>query len=214
MHGATCVTVVKLGGSFAFARELEDWLDALATCAGRVVVVPGGGPFADAVRAAQARMRFDDRAAHHMALLAMEQYGVALASLRPGLRLAASIAAIRQALSEPLVPVWSPTGMVLGADDVPASWAVTSDSLAAWLAGAIGAARVLLVKRAAAVGPIDAEQLAATGIVDAAFPSFLRASGAAATIMGPCDHAAAAAAIREDCPFASDADRLRGVAAE
>ena len=42
--------VVKLGGSHAFATHLRAWLDALAQAGGNVVVVPGGGPFADAVR--------------------------------------------------------------------------------------------------------------------------------------------------------------------
>ena len=96
MRGATGPTVVKLGGSYAFSTSLKDWIDAIAACAGRVVVAPGGGPFADAVRTAQIKMGFDDRAAHAMALLAMDQYGCALASLGAGLRLAASAAAIRR----------------------------------------------------------------------------------------------------------------------
>jgi dihydroneopterin aldolase len=197
MHDARCVTVVKMGGSLAFAEELRDWLDALAACAGRVVLVPGGGPFADAVREAQPRMGIDTRTAHHMALLAMEQYGVALVSLRPGLRLAASEAAIRSGLRENAVPVWSPSALVLADRDIPATWQVTSDSLAAWLAGRIGAGRVLLVKRIALpAGPIDPDDLAATGVVDPAFPRFLRESGAQVVIAGPADHAAAAAAIR------------------
>src|SRR6185369_14601723 len=101
--------------------------------AGRIVLVPGGGPFADAVRAAQPRMGFDDGAAHRMALLAMEQYGCALASGRKQFSLADSRAAIDRALELKQVPVWLPTRMALAAD-IPASWEVTSDSLAAWLA--------------------------------------------------------------------------------
>ena len=66
------LTVIKLGGSHAFAPQLKDWIGAVAAQAGRIVLVPGGGPFADAVRDAQARMGFDDGAAHRMALLAME----------------------------------------------------------------------------------------------------------------------------------------------
>jgi dihydroneopterin aldolase len=194
MNQTSGVTVVKLGGSFAFTHELGAWLDALGECAGRVVLVPGGGPFADVVRDAQPRMGFDDETAHHMALLAMEQYGLALVSLRAGLRLADSVAAIRGAVRARAIPVWSPRPMVRAADDIPASWEVTSDSLAAWLAGRIGAARVLLVKR---VTPalVDPEGLAAAGIVDPAFPEFLRASGAEAVIAGPADHAAAARTI-------------------
>jgi aspartokinase-like uncharacterized kinase len=193
------VTVIKLGGSFGFAPQLKNWLDALAACAGRVVVVPGGGPFADAVRAAQAPMGFDDRAAHRMALLAMEQYGCALASLDRRMKLAASVAAIRRAVQEGEVPIWSPTRMVLAADDVPASWDVTSDSLAAWLAGKIGARCVLLLKRIKPAGAhLDAHELARQKIVDPRFPDFLRASGAEVLVAGPGEHAALAAAVSSE----------------
>ena len=81
MRGASGPTVLKLGGSYAFSPFLKNWIDAVKDCAGCVVLVPGGGPFADAVRAAQPRMGFDDRAAHEMAVLAMDQYGCALAHL-------------------------------------------------------------------------------------------------------------------------------------
>ena len=193
-HG---VTVVKLGGSYAQAAELKPWLDCIAACAGHVVLVPGGGPFADAVRGAQARMGFDDRAAHHMALLAMEQYGCALASLSGKLTPAAAAQSIGQALDRGEVPVWSPAAMVLAAGEIAASWDVTADSLAAWLAGQIGAAHLLLVKQVRPAGPcVRAADLVAQGLVDRNFPDFLRASGADAAIAGPADHAEAAAAIR------------------
>ena len=194
---AAHVTVVKLGGSYAHAAELKPWLAAIVACAGRAVLVPGGGPFADAVREAQARMGFDDRAAHHMALTAMDQYGCALAGLGHNLARAASVAAIQAALDEGQVPIWSPAAMVLAADAIPASWDVTADSLAAWLTGQIAAPRLLLVKRIRPAGAcLRATDLVAQGLVDAVFPEFLRASGAAAAIAGPADHAAAAAAIR------------------
>jgi 5-(aminomethyl)-3-furanmethanol phosphate kinase len=197
MRGAVVPTVVKLGGSYAFSSALKSWIDAVAACAGRVVVVPGGGPFAEAVRVAQPRMGFDDRAAHEMALLAMEQYGCALASLGAGWRLAASAVAIQDLLREGGVPVWSPTAMLREANDVPWSWDVTSDSLAAWLAGRIGAKRVLLVKQLEPPpGRLRAADLVADGIIDPAFPRFLRASGAQAFISGPAGHAAAATAMR------------------
>ena len=140
--------VVKLGGSFAYSDYLRDWIEALAACAGRVVIVPGGGPFADAVRRAQTQMRFDDKAAHHMAVLAMEQYGRALASFNSALSLADSADAIQRDLSEKRVPVWMPSAMVLTATDIAQSWSVTSDSLAAWLAARIGAGRLWIVKHA------------------------------------------------------------------
>jgi dihydroneopterin aldolase len=198
MRGLVGLTVVKLGGSYAFSTHLKDWIDAIALCAGRVVVAPGGGPFADAVREVQRKMGFDDRAAHHMALLAMDQYGCALASLGRRLILAASATAIRRVLLDGGVPVWAATRMVLGAKDIPWSWDVTSDSLAAWLAGRIGAKRVLLVKHVEpSADLLRAEDLVARGIVDPAFPRFLGASGAEAFIAGTAEHAAAAVAMRD-----------------
>jgi 5-(aminomethyl)-3-furanmethanol phosphate kinase len=192
------VTVVKLGGSYAASPHLRDWLEAITASAGHVVLVPGGGPFADAVRRAQEVMRFDDEAAHRLAVLAMEQFGGALAALTQDFVLAASLAAIRQVTRHRKVPVWSPTRMVLQTEDIPSSWEATSDSLAAWLAGRLGAKRLLLVKHTEpAANPLRSDELVMKGIVDPLFPRFLAASRAEAAIAGPADHATAAAALRK-----------------
>ena len=90
-------------------------------------------------------MGYDDSAAHAMALMAMAQFGRALQSLNPALRLTASRSAISRALKDGMVPVWSPEPMAHAAK-LPETWALTSDSLAAWLAGALGARHLLLVK--------------------------------------------------------------------
>ncbi|HCC82688.1 MAG TPA: delta 1-pyrroline-5-carboxylate synthetase, partial [Methylophaga sp.] len=72
--------VVKLGGSLYHTAELKSWLTLLEQTAlnESVVIVPGGGPFADMVRQAQQLHKFDDQHAHHMAILAMAQYGLML----------------------------------------------------------------------------------------------------------------------------------------
>jgi aspartokinase-like uncharacterized kinase len=73
---------------------------------------------------------------------------------------------------------------------LPESWALTSDSLAAWLAGALGAHRLVLVKHgrfdAAAV---DVHDLVARGVVDPLFPRYLRQSGARAWLAAPTESA-------------------------
>ena len=188
--------VVKLGGSFASSTHLRDWVRALAGCAGRAVIVPGGGPFADAVRSTQLKMGFDNRTAHHMALLAMEQYGRALAGCNSRLSPAASIEAIQHGLGIGSIPVWMPVPMVLDAEDIAPTWEVTSDSLAAWLGARIGGGRLFLVKHAPALaGPTKVEELAALGIVDEAFPLYLKKSALRAFVLGPGDHDAVSAAI-------------------
>ena len=197
----TAPVVIKLGGSYASSAQRDNWLDAIDRCAGQAVLVPGGGPFAAAVRAAQRELGFDDSAAHHMALLAMEQYGRALASGRPRFKLASSAEEIHHVLADGGVPVWAPARMVLAAKNLPESWDLTSDSLAAWLAGALGVSRLLLVKQVAgSLACCSAAELAAAGVVDPLFPRFLGASGAEAYIAGPAHRAVAAAAIRRSGP--------------
>ena len=194
-------TVIKIGGSCAASLDLRRWTASVAVCGGRAVVVPGGGPFADAVRVAQPQMGFDDAAAHHMAMLGMEQFGHALASFDRRLVVADSLAALRRARAAGKVAVWLPARMAMKAADIPASWQVTSDSLAAWLAGKLGAARLLLLKQVeVSRQPMAVAELVERGVVDPAFPKFLKACGVAAFILGPADHMAAPAALCHDPP--------------
>jgi len=81
--------VVKLGGSLLGSPELPRWLDTLVQVSdGKVVIVPGGGIFADAVREAQKLAHVSDATAHHLALCAMDQFGLLLAGMNPSLVLA------------------------------------------------------------------------------------------------------------------------------
>jgi 5-(aminomethyl)-3-furanmethanol phosphate kinase len=190
------LAVVKLGGSLANGPHLKDWLAAIAAEAGAIVVVPGGGPFADAVRIAQASMGYDDRAAHAMALMAMAQFGRALQSLNPAFRLAPSRSAIRRALGDGKVPVWSPEPMARAAA-LPETWDMTSDSLAAWLAGALAADRLVLVKHGRfAADALDVHDLVARGVVDPLFPRYLGQSGVRAWLAAPADSARFAEGLR------------------
>ena len=199
-------TVIKIGGSAAFSADLRRWAAAVADCGGRAVIVPGGGPFAEQVRIAQPRMGFDDVAAHHMALLAMEQFGRALASFAARLSPVDTLAGLRRALRERQVPIWLPTRMALAAD-IPASWEVTSDSLAAWLAGKLAAARLLLLKQVELPPEaVSVTELVARGIVDPAFPAFLERSGLPAFILGPAHHMAVRAAVCHDQPIGTPID--------
>jgi aspartokinase-like uncharacterized kinase len=175
------LTVVKLGGSHALSPLLPGWLAAIRQSAGHVAVVPGGGPFADTVRVAQPAMRFDDGAAHDMALMAMAQYGRALSSLADGFVYADTLDAVREAVALRQVPVWSPWPTLRAHPDIPRSWEVTSDSLAAWLATALDARRLVLIKH----------RTQAEDLVDAAFPRFAARFGGDVVVAGPNDLGAA-----------------------
>jgi len=158
--------------------------------------VPGGGPFADQVRALQKRRRFDDAAAHHMALLAMEQYGRMLVALEPRLQSAATRAELTRARRAGRAAVWMPTRMVLADPAIAPTWDITSDSLAAWLAAKLPASHLVLVKSVAVTNGATAADLARRGIVDPAFPGYFARSGAEGWCIDDAGHGEMAAALQ------------------
>jgi 5-(aminomethyl)-3-furanmethanol phosphate kinase len=184
------VWVIKLGGSLAAAPQLQAWLEAIATYGGgRTVVVPGGGPFANQIRRAARRHALSDGPAHRMALLAMEQYAWMLSDLNAALAPAATPAAIATAQRRGAVALWLPMRMAADHPAVEKSWAVTSDSLAAWLAGLMGARELVLVKSVAPpVEPVTARAVCDRGVVDVRFPTYARASRARLWWAGPLGH--------------------------
>jgi aspartokinase-like uncharacterized kinase len=148
-RGALVDIVVKVGGGLlAFPGHLDAVLAALADAAStsRVLIVPGGGPFADAVRAVDRELTLSDDAAHWMAVLAMDQYAHLLVSRLRSAGLASDAAGIAAELDQGRLPVLAPSRWLRDADPLPHSWDVTSDSIAAWVAGEVGARRLVLVK--------------------------------------------------------------------
>ena len=183
--------VVKLGGSTAQTAELGGWIAALTGSSLPLVVVPGGGPFADKVREAQRDIGFSGRAAHAMAILAMDQFGHVILDRNGGYAPASSPAEIERVLEGGKIPVWLPSMITSTAPDIEASWDVTSDSLAAWLAGKLGAEALLLVKQSGDFSSRDTvESLTARGIVDPCLGRML-APCIALHLAGPADAATA-----------------------
>jgi 5-(aminomethyl)-3-furanmethanol phosphate kinase len=135
----------------------------------QVVIVPGGGDFADQVRFAQQQWLLDDVIAHEMAILAMQQMALMFKGLESGFTVACGVAEVKNCLKLNHAPViWSPTISELNAAKVPCTWEVSSDSLAAWLAKQLNATELILLK-AAAVTTNDLALLRQQGIIDAAF---------------------------------------------
>jgi len=171
------LAVVKLGGSTARAAEMGAWIDALAAARLPLAVVPGGGPFADLVRETQKRIGFSDAAAHAMAILGMEQFGHVIVDRHDRLAAAHTLDEMHDIIEQSRIPVWMPASLALGAADIPKSWDITSDSLAAWLAGRLDAGALLLIKQTDAVtGVHDLDSLVADGVVDPEFGRMLPAA--------------------------------------
>lgn len=146
-------TIIKVGGSLYHHAELATIRAAWAKLAQtqRLLLLPGGGPFADQVRAADARFQLSDSAAHWMAILAMDQYAYLLADLIPQAALVRDLVEASAACTAGQLAVLAPTMMLLHSDPLPHSWHITSDSIAAWLAWHANIRLLVLLKSVAGV---------------------------------------------------------------
>ncbi|APR38459.1 amino acid kinase family protein [Paraburkholderia sp. SOS3] len=166
--------VVKIGGSLSHDPSLRDWLTQLwEVGGGRIVIVPGGGDFADRVRDYQKEWQFGDLAAHNMCLLAMTQYALLMQGVLPELVLATNEDMIRRALRNGKVAVWMPIGLLTATPNAMSNWETTSDSLAAWLSTSLNAERLMVVKSCDVDSGRPLEVLASEGVLDARFVDYV-----------------------------------------
>jgi aspartokinase-like uncharacterized kinase len=148
-RGPAALTVVKVGGGLSAAAGALDVVGAAIAAAGRrhrILVVPGGGPFAETVRTFERREPVSADAAHWMAILGMDQYAQVLAERISGATLVEEPGAVAGAIGRAGVAVLAPYRWMRAADVLPHTWGATSDSVAAFVAGALDAARLVLVK--------------------------------------------------------------------
>ena len=170
--------VVKLGGSLFDYPKLSEWLKILSEeGAGKVVIVPGGGPFADQVRDAQKQWKFNDQQAHKMALHAMDQFGLMLCGIAEehgyDLIPVRSKQEIHEILASKKTPVWLSSKWLENNTEIPQNWTVTSDSLSAWLAKELNADQLILIKRIEIDANAILNELERENIVDSSFKCFV-----------------------------------------
>ncbi len=182
-------TVVKLGGSLSESGRINSILKVVGKARLPCVIVPGGGSFADAVRAAQAEHGFSQAAAHRMAVLAMHQTGMMLCAMSPRLQPVETLAGMRRAVAEQRVPVWLPMKLVDGDTGITRDWKTTSDGLAARLAERLGGAPVVLVKSCRIARSASAARLARDGIVDPTFAAIVERARLSWRVFGSGDEA-------------------------
>lgn len=165
---STMPSVLKIGGSLiAVAADLVAHLIAAHA---DVLVVPGGGPFAETVRRYAGGV--DKTTAHWMAVLATNQYGFYLAS--SGAALVEDPKAIERG-----VRILLPFKMVYEHDPLPHSWNATSDSIAGWIAHQLNTDLVIstdvdgIFLAGGMISSIAANDLTSTSCVDAFIPELL-----------------------------------------
>lgn len=136
--------VIKVGGSLqadpAALRNLCKTLKEVSERY-RLLIIPGGGSFADLVCRVQTRHGFSDRAAHRMAILTMDIYGLMLHDLIGGSVLTDIPTGKTRKCS-----IFLPFKTMGHSPELEPTWGVTSDSIAALVTSKIGCKRLLLVK--------------------------------------------------------------------
>jgi 5-(aminomethyl)-3-furanmethanol phosphate kinase len=169
-------TVAKIGGSLYdladLGPRLTRWLTQVKDIP--VLLVPGGGQMAEAVREMDRTHRLGEDRAHWLALQVMAVQARFLATLVPG----AVVVEGLQACAE----VWRygrhailDAHAFARADEgnegaLPHSWTVTSDSVAARAARLLKARKLVLLKSVDWPGEASWEEAARAGLVDAWFP--------------------------------------------
>jgi 5-(aminomethyl)-3-furanmethanol phosphate kinase len=173
--------VVKLGGSLldwpALPARLRAYLESRS--GQRLLLIVGGGPAADFIRALDQRHRHGNDRAHALALHALDFTAHVACALCPGLVVVEDLAACAQVWLKGQTPVLAPR-LFLEQDDrqdqtpnanpLPHSWDATSDSIAARLATRLGAGELVLLKSASLRPGTDRAEAARLGLVDPLFP--------------------------------------------
>jgi aspartokinase-like uncharacterized kinase len=156
-------------------RTLNNCLDTIAQHHNdKIVIVPGGGVFADQVRMVQQQWGFNDQIAHEMAILAMQQMALIFKSINDSFQIVETISQVQQTWHKHVVVICTPNIKQLNDAAIKASWDVSSDSLAAWVARQLNAQQLILVKSVDIPLLADVKTLQAQNILDPAFSDFVK----------------------------------------
>lgn len=139
---------MKIGGSLGQHPEKLRALCAKLSEASkkhRLIVVPGGGEFADTVRSYDKRFNLSQQTSHRMAILAMDQYGYVLHDLLPDSCLVNKLEDLQKTLNASNLLICLPSNFLFAEDTLENSWDVTSDSIAVFIAGKLGISKTVLV---------------------------------------------------------------------
>lgn len=170
------VVAIKIGGSLLDFPDLIgriEWLLEQRPEA-RPLLICGGGAAADMVRKWQQLHGLSDLQAHELALAAMAFNEQLLHAALPDSRLVSDLLDLEESWERQQRPILQAQAFVhemetLMSEPVPASWDMTSDSIAAWCGELAGAGELILAKSADLPKDATRESARDDGLVDEAF---------------------------------------------
>ncbi|HIE34164.1 MAG TPA: delta 1-pyrroline-5-carboxylate synthetase [Candidatus Altiarchaeales archaeon] len=137
------LTVVKVGGSLCKDKKILGKLCQELSTLEDILIVPGGGEFADLVRKIDNKFSLFPELSHRMAILAMEQTGHLLLNFSDRFRALHSLDKIGNIEG---IPILMPTHLLLSRNDLSASWNITSDSIALYISSLVNSEKLILLK--------------------------------------------------------------------
>lgn len=175
----TPVCIVKVGGSLLDWPELPARLTQFiaqrrASEPGmKLAVLCGGGDFADSVRRFDRIHRLGDWTAHRLAIQAMDLACTVLFCLLKDCRGVETLSMLDE--DWPEIPMLLPSANLDELEferrsPMPLSWDVTSDTIAAWVAGELPGRSLVLVKSAPLPHGATRDDAADLKLVDPFFP--------------------------------------------
>lgn len=134
--------VLKIGGSWITNPKLKTLIGRLEKKKkGKIIIVAGGGCFADSVRFAFKKTKMSEKLANTLALKSTEIFCSYLKNINKKLYLTTD-----KRFKENSLNVWLPSVILSNEKSFKRNWDSTSDSVAAWLSDNIKADGLVFIK--------------------------------------------------------------------
>ena len=170
----------KLGGSLLNSGFMKIWIKFITDhFKGRAIIIPGGGLFANHIRAVQKDYNLENDIAHDMALYSMSQMGLLISSIdRINLHFCNTNHEISRVIEDKKVPIIGSFDFLktrIGPSNK--NWSITSDSISLLISEELQLNTLLIVKSCLcsfvdskiALNQIKVNKLVSLGILDASF---------------------------------------------
>ncbi|WP_456419102.1 [5-(aminomethyl)furan-3-yl]methyl phosphate kinase [Methanocaldococcus infernus] len=170
--------LVKIGGSLLY--RAKPLLKALKECGEKIIIVPGGGEFANVVRKVDKTYNLDPSVSHKLAIECMDLVGEIYGDVG-NIKTYKTLFDIKREIDKVGVAILLPSTLLLSTDLAEHSWNVTSDSLSLYVGRLLNLKEIIIVtdvdgiyREGKLLNIINANEIEGLTSVDMAFPSLLQ----------------------------------------
>ena len=155
--------VIKFGGSLVKDKKvLENLCSEIESLSENfnLLIVPGGGVFADLARSYDKRFKFSPEISHKMAILAMDQNGFLISKFFKDYIFVYDLNDLNKVKNSSNVKIFIPSKFLfeLPESELQYSWDITSDSISAYIAEKLEAEKLIILKDVCGLYDSDPEK--------------------------------------------------------